>query len=225
MNIKKSLEITKNKKDKDIKCFHQKSKNKKKLIKKKKEIESSNSLLKFYLKIIKLEGKDLINSIKDYIKLIKINKFINKLSSINEMRNLIYFLIVLSKIDSSEKRLFYPLLKEIILEQPFVIQLILQKFPPTFGNLININDISIDCLIDQDILDRFKFLLNIVDKIDLQIEKGELYFENNKNILLSNKINNNNQFIESIKKKYILDMEILYINTLLIVNNEGIFKY
>jgi hypothetical protein len=186
--------------------------------------ESPISLLSFYIKIIKLSGKKLMTEIDNYINSILMYEHTNKIIYMNELKNLIYFLIILSRIDGHERRFYYPLLKGLIIEKSEIILMILNKFPPNYGELYIIGDLRKESLIDGYIVDRFKFLLKIIEKIDENIDKDIVFKINKKkneiHTLMENNKLNNNKFIEKIKNKYILEEEINYIDCIMYTYDE-----
>ena len=185
-------------------------------------IPNNMSLFNFYRRIIKKKsGDELKYNIKKYISLI------NESKSINDMYNLFILLIYLRNNNPYEKKIYYHILKELILDYQFVSTVIISSYPPNYGILINFIDIYRECMINYYILDRFKLLLNLVEVIDNQIEidnKYNNYIEINKSFILETEnISNNYDFIKYIKCN-ISEIELKNIKSMLIVTKEGLFK-
>jgi hypothetical protein len=186
----------------------------------------SNTLLDFFLKLDKKSDEDSTNIIKEYISSLYELKNTNREKAIEDMKNLIYLLIILGSMNSKQNKIYYFILKELIIEHQTIIEIILFRYPPIFGYLSNISQIQNECLIENSVIDRFKLVLNIISVIDFETNKGIKYKYNHFIYeLFENKkcnIKNNNIFIDKIKKLLTMD-RIIYINTVLILNQEGFF--
>lgn len=189
----------------------------------KKTIMPNNlSLYNFYRRIINKKSEfELKYNIKKYINLISESK------SKNDMYNLLLLLINLRNFNLNEKKIYYHILKELLIDYQTIISVIITRYPPNYGLLNNFKEIYKECVIDGTILDTFKFVLNLNESIDNQIEIDNEYNNNidkyNSLLLETNNILNSKDFIKNLKIK-LNENELISINSLLIVTNEGIFK-
>jgi len=189
----------------------------------KKTIMPNNlSLYNFYRRIINKKSEfELKYNIKKYINLISESK------SKNDMYNLLLLLINLRNFNLNEKKIYYHILKELLIDYQTIISVIITRYPPNYGLLNNFKEIYKECVIDGTILDTFKFVLNLNEAINDQIEIDNEYNNNidkyNSLLLENNNILNSKDFIKNLKIK-LNENELISINSLLIVTKEGIFK-
>jgi hypothetical protein len=187
----------------------------------KKTIMPNNlSLYNFYRRIINKKSEfELKYNIKKYINLI------NESKSKNDMYNLFLLLINLRNFNLNEKKIYYHILKELLLDYQTIISVIIRKYPPNYGLLNDFKKIYEECLINGTILDNFKFVLNLNEAIDNQIEIDNQYNNNIDKycslLLENNKISNSKDFVKILN---LTKNELMSINSLLIVTKEGIFK-
>lgn len=180
------------------------------------------SLYNFYRRIINKKSEfELKYNIKKYINLISESK------SKNDMYNLFLLLINLRNFNLNEKKIYYHILKELLIDYQTIISVIITRYPPNYGLLNNFKEIYKECVIDGTILDTFKFILNLNEAINDQIEIDNEYNNNidkyNSLLLETNNILNSKDFIKNLKIK-LNENELISINSLLIVTKEGIFN-
>ena len=180
------------------------------------------SLYSFYTKIINRKSEfDLKYNIQKYINLI------NESNSKYDMYYLFLLLINIRNSNLNEIKIYYHILKELLLDYQVIISIIITRYPPNYGLLNNFNDTYNECMLDENILDSFKLLINLNEAIDRQIEIDNEYNNTidsfNSSLLDINNISNSKDFIKILKKN-LPDNEISDIHSLFLVINEGIFK-
>ena len=188
----------------------------------KKKSCDKNSLLYFYIAMLvqKSEPK-LIDLIKNHISL-NFNK-----DSKEAIRDLFLLVAILGKStknhSTTTKKVYYILLKELIIEYYPIVFKFLFIFPPNYGPLINFKKMCSENMIDNQILDIFKLSINIIEEIDKQISNDKLNldlpYENSMlfDLEVINTNGNNQYFIEILKYKLSVD-EVININILIFEN-------
>lgn len=188
----------------------------------KKKYCDKESLLYFYIAMLVQKSElKLINLIKNYISL-NFNK-----DSKEAIRDLFLLVAILGNStknhSTTTKKVYYILLKELIIEYYPIVFKFLFIFPPNYGPLINFKKMCSENMVDNQILDIFKLSINIIEEIDKQILIDELNIDlPYDNLMLFdlkviNTNGNNLYFIEILKDKLSVD-EVININILIFEN-------
>ena len=186
----------------------------------KNNVPDKYTILYNYIALLALKNTDeLINLIRNYITLI-----FNK-DSKEDIRDIFLLLAILGKSTKNHytttKRVYYILLKELIIQDHQLVFRFLFNFLPNYGPLINFKKICSENMIDNNILDIFRLVLNIMEEIDEQIliDSPNIGLKYDNSMLFDlNVINtngSNTHFIEILKNNLLIN-DVISINRLIL---------